>query len=233
MAIHSDRLRALRDAPAYHVPDAAAYVGVPTSTLRSWIGGKGKTNARSPRASDALITAADPRRGILSFNNLVEAHMLRIFRQHHHVRLPSIRAALDYASRELKMPRPLLSKKLETDGVGIFIDHLGELTDLSASGAMYLRSMLSAQLHRVLWDDGQLAYRLYPQVVGLEDEHAKVVAIDPSLSFGRPMIARRAIATEAVVSRIDGGESVEEVAEDYALTIDEVTAAVMFENQAA
>ena len=233
MSVTAERLRSLRDSPAYHVPDAAAYVGVPTSTLRTWIRRSPEARGRRAGASGPLITPADPKRGILSFNNLVEAHILRIFRQNHKLRLPSIRSALDYASRELTMPRPLLSRTLETDGVGIFIDHLGELADLSASGAMYLRSLLSAQLHRVDWDDQQLAYRIFPQVFGVPDHQKPIIAIDPSLSFGRPMILRRAIATDAVVSRIDAGESVESVAEDYELTSAEVRAAVMFENQAA
>ena len=226
MAVSRDKLLALRDAPAYHVPDAAAYVGVPVSTLRSWIRSVARTSA-------PLIAAADATRGILSFNNLVEAHILRIFRQQHKVRLPKIREALDYASRELRMPRPLLSKRLETDGVGIFIDHLGALTDLTTSGALYLRALLEDQLHRVDWDERELAYRLYPQVTGAEHGQKPLIAIDPALSFGRPIILRRAIATEAVVARIDSGESVDEVVQDLGLTKAEVTAAVMFEHQAA
>ena len=229
----SDRLHALRDAPAYHVADAAAYVGVPASTLRSWIGRSSAPRLPRGGVNSALIVAADQTQGLLSFNNLVEAHILRIFRQIHNVRLPSIRVALEYASRDLNIPRPLLSRKLETDGVGIFIEHLGHLTDLSASGAIYLRSLLSAQLHRVDWDDSDLAYRLYPRVEDAPKDQARVVAIDPSLSFGRPLVLRRAIATAAIVSRIDLGESVAEVADDYDLTLDEVNAAVMFEHQAA
>ncbi len=181
----------------------------------------------------ALIEPADGTRGVLSFNNLVEAHVLRIFRQQHGIRVLQLRAALDYAAKHLRLDRPLLSERLLTDGVGVFVEHLGELTDISASGTIYLKSLLSAQLRRVAWDSAQLAYRLFPQITGVVEGPQPLIAIDPALSFGRPIIVRRGIATEAIVSRIDAGESAQDIADDYELTLDEVNAAAMFENQAA
>lgn len=160
--------------------------------------------------------------------------MLREFRRTHNVQLGAVRKALDYASENLSIPRPLLSRRLLTDGAHVFVEQLGSLVNLSASGQLYFRSVLEAQLHHVAWDDRDLAYRLYPEISGLARSDAMpIIAIDPALSFGRAFVLSRGIATHVIVKRIDAGESPDELAEDYGLTASEVTAAVAFETQAA
>ena len=148
--------------------------------------------------------------------------------------MSEVRKALTYASQHLGMPRLLLSRKLLTDGVHLFVEQLDGLVNVSASGQIYWRTMLESQLRQVAWDESDLAYRLYPEIAGIASSAGRpLVAIDPTLSFGRAFIVSREIATHAIVQRIDGGESAASLADDYGLTVAEVNAAVVFERQAA
>jgi uncharacterized protein (DUF433 family) len=58
------------------------------------------------------------------------------------------------------------------------------------------------------------------------------IAIDPRISFGRPVVISRGISTAAIAERIDAGETVEALAADYELTVDEIEQAVIYERAA-
>ena len=232
--VAAKRLPELRDQPAYHLTDAAAYVRLPVATLRSWVSERSYTTNAGRKSAEPLIVPADRTQRILSFNNLVEAHILRAFRRTHNLQMSEVRKALTYASQHLGIPRLLLSRKLLTDGVHLFIEQLEGLVNVSASGQIYWRTMLESQLRQVAWDASGLAYRLYPEIAGVTARPDRpLVAIDPTLSFGRAFIVSREVSTHTIVQRIDGGESAESLAEDYELSVAEVNAAVVFERQAA
>ena len=59
-----------------------------------------------------------------------------------------------------------------------------------------------------------------------------MIAIDARIAFGRPVVLRQGIETASIAQRIDANESVDEVAEDYGLTIAEVEEAVVYEHAA-
>lgn len=221
-----------QDKPRYTLAQAARYLHLSPSTLRSWIRGrdypKGSTQEHWPR----LIQAGD----LLSFNNLIEAHVLRALRVDHKVRMPAVREALDYAQREFGIERLLLSRELLAAPGNVFLERFGQLINLGKSGQLAARHLLEAHLHRVEWDLAGLPARLFP--VGSYDvetlNHArKLIVIDPKVSFGRPVLVSRGIRTSAVVDRIDAGESLEVVAQDYQLEPDEIEAAILYEKTAA
>jgi hypothetical protein len=61
-----------RELPMYGIGEAAVYLGIPRSTLASWIRGqevRGRTRMRS-------IIEPDRETGLLTFNNLSEAYVL-------------------------------------------------------------------------------------------------------------------------------------------------------------
>src|SRR5262245_23793733 len=118
-----------RELPNYSLSEAAAYLRIPRSTLRSWLFGMGKFK----RILDVALRSPPT----LSFFNLVEAHVLNSIREHH--RLPEIRRALHYVERDLKVDRPLIRKVFETDGVSLFVEHLGKLLNVSREGQVAMR----------------------------------------------------------------------------------------------
>ncbi|MBN8564815.1 MAG: hypothetical protein J0L70_30240 [Leptolyngbya sp. UWPOB_LEPTO1] len=85
--------------PAYLVADAARYVRMPLGTLRSWINGRSYSTQKGQQQFEPLIQRPDPNQPKLSFANLVEAHVLRVIRETHQIKIDRVRKALDYLSQ--------------------------------------------------------------------------------------------------------------------------------------
>lgn len=220
------------DNPNYSFHEASRYLKVPQPTLRSWF--KGRTYPRIRGEGEGyfkpLLRLPDKKYQLLSFNNLVEAYVLRSLRVEHGVKIKAVRSALDYAQREYRITKLLLSSDLLTAAGSLFLDRYGELVDLTRSGQIELREMFKEHLQRIVWNDSQVAVRLYPFI---DYDVDKKIAIDPFTRFGQPIIWRKSISTSAIVDRIDAGESIEFVADDYGLSPDEVRLAMRYERLAA
>ena len=89
---------------------------------------------------------------VLSFWNLIEAHVLRSLRTDHGVSIKALREALQYAERSLMIDQLLLSKELRAHAGHVFLDHYGKLINLPASGQLAMRRVFDEHLKRVEWD---------------------------------------------------------------------------------
>jgi uncharacterized protein (DUF433 family) len=187
---------------------------------------------RGLRHFTPLIRPASARPPLLSFWNLVEAHVLRALRSDHGVPVKAVRQALDYAERQLEIDHLLLRRELCTDAGQLFLDRYGELIDLSASGQLAMRRVLAEHLKRVEWDPWQFPVRLYPFLSSGAQLAEMPIAIDPTISFGRPVVLRKGISTGIIAERLDAGETVADLAADYDLTPAEIEQAVLYERVA-
>jgi uncharacterized protein (DUF433 family) len=211
--------------------EAARYVRVSPATLRSWFIGRPYPTARGTSQFQPLLKPAGVEPPTLSFSNLIEAHVLRSLRTEYGVPLVAVRQALAYAERELKIRHLLLREELRTAGGALFLDRYGELVNLSASGQLAVRKVFEAHLARVEWGKLRSAVRLYPFVFG-EAMDARPIVIDPTIAFGRPVVDRAFVATRNILDRIDAGETVEDLASDYELSVEAIEEAVLFERAA-
>lgn len=223
-----------RETPRYGVTEAARYIGGPLhpATLRSWVAGRPYRTLDGPASSEPLIRIPNPdaRPVRLSFTNLIEAYVLKELRRWHEVPMSSIREAIATAAADLGVERLLIRKDLQTDGKDLFIRHLGELVRLSRSNQFQIEEVLQATLRRVVYGSDSIAIRWFPKGLGTADK--QVVAIDPRYVSGRPFVARTGVSVGVLAERLDQGESVEELAEDYDLEPDEVRAALTYANAA-
>lgn len=217
---------------AYPYAEVSTYVKVAPATLRSWVAGRNYPTTSGARRFSPLISAADPKKKLLSFNNLVEAHVLRALRSTHGTSISAIRTALRYAEAELGIERLLLSRELCTDKRDLFLDRYGELINLSRSGQFAMRAVLQQHLERIEWDSAIYPVRLYPFVPGEKPQTSRLIAIDPEIGFGRPVVRARGVSTRVIVERIDAGEELADVAADYDLDISAVEEAVLYERAA-
>lgn len=222
----------LRDQPAYGLGEAARYLKLPAATLRSWVVGREYAAGERMRTFAPLIKPALKRPPTLSFYNLIEAHVLRSFRTEHGVAIRELRKAIRFAEDSLDIERLLLSKELRTHAGDVFLDKYGQLINLNKSGQLAMRKLLEEHLNRVEWDDWKFPVRLYPYV-SPEPTAEKAIVIDPAIAFGRPIVLRARVSTSAIVGRIDAGELVKDIADDYDLTEQEVENAVLYERRAA
>ena len=201
-----------RALPNHSLAEAAAYLRIPRSTLRAWLVGMGKFKP--------ILKAARRSPPTLSFFNLVEAHVLNSIREYH--RLPEIRRALEFVERNLEVDRPLVRKVFQTDGVSLFVEHLGKLLNVSQAGQLAMREVLGAHLRRLDFDAEGFAERLYPFTRsgargGLELEDPRFVVFDPRIAFGRLVIAGTGIPTAVLADRFDAGDLSDDLAKDYGL----------------
>lgn len=221
----------LRDQAAYGVAEAARFLKLPSATLRSWVVGRAYPKGATVAKFQPLIRPARQEPAVLSFYNLVEAHVLRSLRTEHGVAIRELRTAINYAERRLNIERLLLSKDLSTHAGSLFLAKYGELINLTASGQLAMRKLLGEHLKRVEWDDWKFPVRLYPYLAS-ESTVLRPIAIDPGIAFGRPVVLRAGVSTEAIAERIDAGETVDALAEDYDLRPEEIEEAVLYERAA-
>jgi uncharacterized protein (DUF433 family) len=188
--------------------EAAHYLRVPKSTLRAWFAGQ--------QGFRAVLRPSDPKNRILSFSNLVEAYVLWAIRRKHHIGLPTIRRGLNFLTEKLGSKRPLLEKQFATYGTRLFVEHLGQIINLSQTGQVEMTELLDAYLERVERDAKGLPIKLYPFMRTQPfNEQPRTVVIDPQVSFGRPVIAGTGIATAVLAERFTAGDQPPELAKDY------------------
>lgn len=221
-----------RNKPAYSVAEAARYLKVASATLRSWVIGRPYPKAHGVGHFRPLIHPPSRQPPLLSFWNLIEAHVLRSLRTEHGVSLKEVRRAITFAEKTLKVESLLRSKELRTQGGELLLERYGELIELSTSGQLPMRRLFQDHLARVEWDQWQFPVRLYPFILAEVPSLERPIAIDPAIAFGRPVVVRMGIGTGTIAERIDAGEDVAEVAADYGLSEAEVEQAVLYERAA-
>lgn len=214
--------------PAYGVTEAARYLRIAPATLRSWVIGRDYPKGDGTAYFEPLIQLPDENERLLSFNNLIEAYVLRALRQEHSVSIKAVREAIKYAESRLNISRLLLSKELLTTAGDLFVRRYGELINISRSGQLVMQKVLEEHLKRIEWQKS-LPVRLYPY---LERDDEKLIAIDPAIQFGRPVIIRKGISTAIIAERVDAGEALKDIASDYDLEEKEIEIAIRYERAA-
>jgi uncharacterized protein (DUF433 family) len=222
---------------AYSVTDAARYLRIPKVTLQSWLKGRSYSTKSGQQSFETLIQRPNSESPQLSFINLVEAHVLRIIRNTHHVKLDKIRKALDYMSQAFDVDHPLVIERFQTDGVDLFVEQIiegqkTELINVARGGQLAMRQALKHFLTRVEWDREGIASRFFPVIELIpEPESDRVIFLDPSIRFGKPVIAGKGVPTDIIAELYNAGDSIHDIAEEYDCSPLQVTVAIQFESQ--
>jgi uncharacterized protein (DUF433 family) len=205
------------EVPFYRIGTAARWVGVPPSTLEKWVYGRDYVVGSGVRHSDALINPADFDRGLLSFSNIAEAHILAATRGHG-IKLSDIRAAIDIVQRsDPAALHPLLTGKFYRRGRKLFVDFLSEKISASSpnEGQRFLEHF-DAHLDRLEIKRGG-HIRLFP----VRRNEQKIVVLNSDVAGGQPIIAGTGILVEYVQDLRKAGLSTAKIAGQYGL--DEAT----------
>ena len=166
-----------------------------------------------------MIKPADGRRLLLSFYNLVEAHILRFTTEVRNLPLQNVRKALDFVQEAFPDPHPLLTHDFETSGKDLFITKLGKTVNASAYGQGAMREILEQYLKLIPRDAKGLPMRVFPI-------RSKRLAIDPYFSSGKPIVRDRGITASVLWGRNKSGETLAQIANDYGMGEDEVKEAI-------
>jgi hypothetical protein len=112
----ADTYESLLQTPTYPFGEAAHYLNVPATLLRTWCVGR--------RGSKSMIRLDGKQSEGLSFLNLIEAHVLSAIPWEHCIPSPKTLLALQHASKLLDVDRPLAQAQFATRGVGLFVKTL-------------------------------------------------------------------------------------------------------------
>lgn len=220
---------------SYSIPEAAHYLRIPTSTLRSWVIGQPYPRKVDRGFFEPPIEIADRERRLLSFTNLVEAHVLWAIRRKYNLPLQKVRRALRFLSEKLDSLHPLATQRFETDGVDLFIPKLDALITVTQEGQLAMREMLAVHLKRVEWSPRGEPTRLYPFTRKDATDEPRAVVIDPRVGYGRPVLVGTGIPTAIIAERFWAGEQPEDLARDYQRNPSEILEAIRceFDSEAA
>jgi len=210
------------EVPNYGFQEAVRYLHVPNSTLHYWM-----------RPSIGLLAPVDRLRGLFSFKNLVECYVLNGLREIHGVKVSRIHHALSYLRKHFASRHPLADYELKTDGRYIFFWDQGTYLNLSLEGQRGIAPVLDSYLRRLEreWRTGK--WILYPfmrlQDMRTTEDHPKVIAVNPKVCFGMPVLNGTRITTATLVSRHLGGDSVPALASSYGRSEKEIAEAILWE----
>ena len=212
------------DLPAYPLGAVAAYLRLPPATVRYWVLGR---DNHAP-----VIKITDPENRLLSFNDLIQVHVLKAVTRLHRVSLQEVRQFVEYLQHKFHSKRPLLDERMLTDGKRLYVEKFGSLIHVSNSvqGQMAMAKVLEVYLKRIRRDDHGVPFRLHPFTrPDTDDPH--LVMIDAQVQFGKPCITDTGIPTAVVAERFKAGDSAAFLADDYGREVIEIEEAVRYETE--
>lgn len=208
--------------PVYGVAEAAGLLGLRSDRVRAWLDGY--------RAYPPVIRQGATGDDIVTWGEFVELGYLREYRKKG-VPLQRLRPVIEELRREFGTPYPLATVKPFVHDRELVL-RAQERSDLPSAIAIVIRSgqevMMTAETERffkkVEFDPAAGdALRLRPAGT------ASPVIIDPLVRFGRPAVD--GVATERLWELYDAGEKVDEIATAYELGVDQIRAAIAYEEQ--
>jgi uncharacterized protein (DUF433 family) len=212
-----------RDIPIYTLDEAAFILGLAPSTLKTWVFGSAWHDpaGRARQYEPLIIPPKRTDRLMLSFTNLVEAHVLYAIRRVHHIKMRIVREALAQLRRDVESQHPLAETDVYTEGKNILVKY-ETYVNMSAGKQSEMTQVIDIYVKRIERDETRIA-RFYPFIgepiiAGpAVSEQPKLVSVDPFVSFGRTVIAGTNIRTEILSERWLGGDTIESLAADYDL----------------
>ncbi|HEY5835167.1 DUF433 domain-containing protein [Streptomyces sp.] len=154
----------------------------------------------------------------MPFVAVAEAYVLRSLRGLG-LRMTEVREAAGAVRDAFDTPYGLVSRRIATDGVDIFVEHgLGDLRR-ARDGQAPIHEVVAQYLQYLSWDAGDdfpssLRLRQYGDVVP--------VVIDPRFGHGLPVVAANRVPVKAVTDLWEAGETVEDIAYEYDMEPDQV-----------
>lgn len=217
----------------YGVSEASRLVGVSSPRIRRWLVGYRYSYRGQTRWSDPLWKSEVLRiegATSLDFLDLMEIRFVNAFRSHG-VSWTTIRIAAERAGTLFGSDHPFSAAKFSTDGQTIFAELLEEtgesaLLDLVKSQYAF-RRVIAPSLRGVEYSEDNRAVRWWP--LGSR----RNIVLDPSRSFGTPIVKREGVPTSVIGNAFEVEQSIDVVARWYDVDQKAVRDAIEFEERIA
>jgi len=227
----SDRLISVGDVPAwkrrltlpaYQANEVARYAHITTRTIRNW---------QSRRKGDKSAVGQRAKGNALSYFQLVEVAFVSVMRRMG-VPLETIKDARTYIAQNLNSEYPFVENRFKVRGTEILMNlqqfdpHAkgNRLVVVNRGGQIEWGEMLGKKFDEFDYEKG---WAVKWHVAG----RGSPILIDPQIAFGAPQI--KGVPTWAISGRKEAGESIRDIADDFALRIPDVEKALQFEEEIA
>jgi len=218
----------LLDRAVTTVNEAARQLRIPPATLRYWLeGGRQHESVYEP-----VLRTESTGSLVLTWGEMVEARYLRAYRER--VSLQKLRPFMAALRTEFEIPYPLAHFRPFIDSNRRLVLSLQQQLDLpddlwmvfeGRAGQLRINPAITHEfLDRVDFADGpgDEALRIYP--AGKDNP----VVIDPRVSSGAATVL--GVRTAVIAERVEGlGQTPEELADEFDLTMVQVKAAISYE----
>jgi uncharacterized protein (DUF433 family) len=221
----------LLDVGIYPFPEAARLTEVPISSIRRWTLGYHFVRGGERRWSPPLVKPKIHRiDGVpaVSFLDLQELRFLHAFRAHG-VSWYWLRIAHARAKERIGHDRPFSTGKFRSSGRAILTEVATSSRDRAlediVSSQLEFKKVLAPYLRGVEFSSG-IAVRWFPRA-------DRRVLVDPTRSFGQPVVAEAGVPTSVLARSYKAEGSMNRVARWYDVDVRSVRAAVEFERHLA
>jgi uncharacterized protein (DUF433 family) len=200
--------------PLYTIHEAAKYLGLPYSTLRSWV---------RPTEGNALVHSF-PKEGnfaSISFVGFAEAFVLSAARRAK-MRPDRIRAGVAAVEKKFGIEHALASKRLYLDKAEILLSYAlhedgpGDLT-VARTDQLQMTQTVRNQRELITYGGDDFASTIQLPLF----QQAKVI-VDPREAFGQPIVERTGTRVRDVLALFWADEPIRDIAYDFDLETDEV-----------
>lgn len=209
--------------PSYRTGEAARLAEIHPNTVRNWFYGPWRADGeRYPVFAQPTTPGAN-----LSWLQLVETAFVAAFRRQG-VSLAALRRSYEYLIKVFNTEYPFAQLRLRTDGAHV-LKELEQIHDLAPglivtdrAGQAVWSDLIMDRLYEFDYEQG-LAVVWHPR------GRAAPIVMDPRVAFGAPIVRQSGVPTWVFRERIEAGESLAEIADDFSAEPAEVAAALEFE----
>ncbi len=217
----------------YTVRDAARLTDVSTGRIRRWLRGYRYRSRKKSYASPPLWHGQwEPidHSLALGFLDLIEIRFVDAFLKAG-VSWATLRQARERAEEMFAVSHPFCTNRFMTDGRDIFVElhrETGEpsLVEIVQRQAVFAQ-IIKPFMKELEFIEGSGLVRWWP--LG----EKRLVVLDPTRNFGRPIVARHGVPTEVLASAAKAAGSIAEVARWFEVPELEIRDAIEFEQRLA
>jgi uncharacterized protein (DUF433 family)/DNA-binding transcriptional MerR regulator len=210
----------------YGVPEAARYL-LASRNARDVYRVKSRHLVRWIRRGLALPTLAEVpgREMLITFQDLVSLRVIAALRSAG-VSFPKIRAAHEWLRQHTEEPRPFATEVLWTERSEVFTELQERLIAASRHGqlAMEMLRQYIIPVHGLTFGEDRVATCWEP---------TDGVLLHPLIQFGSPCVKGTRVPTRTVWGMVEAGDPPQMVAESFRLTMEDVDAALRWEESLA
>lgn len=211
----------------YPLSEAARIADLDAMRVRRWVAGYSWAVAGARRSSAPLIPRTHRGdRVALDFADLVEVLYVRAFLKAG-ISMYWLRKLHDEARAEFETPHPFASEQMTTDGKTVF-------SSFKRNDKRHLLDRRRMQIVETRVFDPLMKKIDLDKLTKQASQywplgHDRPVVLDPRHAFGEPIVSRSRVPTRVLRAAVSAGQSAERVTRWYAVTHEELEAAIAFE----